>query len=87
MWLPEKLEWQLRAIEKFNDKCCACITDARLVDDLGMDTTVFRESGKPYQDTLGTDPQAAESLVKTREPFWVSTLLVRTDVVKQSWVL
>jgi glycosyltransferase involved in cell wall biosynthesis len=82
-WLPEKLEWQLRAIEKFNDKCCACITDARLVDNLGMDTTVFRESGKGYEETLGTDPQAAESLVKTREPFWVSTLLVRTDIVKR----
>jgi glycosyltransferase involved in cell wall biosynthesis len=82
-WLPEKLEWQLRAIEKFNDKCCACITDARLVDNLGMDTTVFHESGKRYEETLGTDPQAAESLVKTREPFWVSTLLARTDIVKR----
>ncbi len=83
VWLPEKLEWQLRAIEKFSDKCCACITDARLVDNLGMNTTVFRESGKRYEETLGTDPQASESLVKTREPFWVSTLLVRTHIVKQ----
>ena len=82
-WLPEKLEWQLCAIEKFKDKCCACITDARLVDNLGMDTTVFRESGKRYEETLGTDPHAVESLVKTREPFWVSTLLVRTDIVKR----
>jgi glycosyltransferase involved in cell wall biosynthesis len=83
VWLPEKLEWQLRAIEKFKDKCCACITDARLVDNLGMDTTVFRESGKRYKETLGTDADAAESLVKTREPFWVSTLLVRAETVKQ----
>ena len=83
VWLPEKLEWQVRAIERFKGKCCACITDARLVDNLGMDTTVFRESGKRYEETLGTDPQAAESLVKTREPFWVSTLLARTDIVKR----
>jgi len=83
VWLPEKLEWQLRAIEKFNEKCCACVTDARLMDDLGMDKTVFRESGKRYEETLGTDPQATESLVKTREPFWVSTLLVRADIVKR----
>lgn len=82
-WLPQKLEWQLRAIDKFNDKCCACITDARLVDNLGMDTTVFRESGKGYAETLGTDCQATESLVKTREPFWISTLMVRTDIVKR----
>ena len=24
VWLPEKLEWQVRAIERFKDKCCAC---------------------------------------------------------------
>jgi hypothetical protein len=48
-----------------------------------MDTTVFREAGKRYEKTVGTDPQAAESLVKTREPFWISTLLARTDMVKR----
>ena len=83
IWLPEKLEWQVRAIEQFQDKCCACITDARLVDNLGLDTTAFRESGKPYQETLGVFSEAAGSLVKCRDPFWVSTLLVRTDFVKQ----
>ena len=83
VWLPEKLEWQVRAIEQFQGKCCACITDARLVDNLGMDTTAFRESGKHYEETLGMYPEAAGNLVKSRDPFWVSTLLVRTDVVKQ----
>src|ERR1039457_1881796 len=83
VWLPEKLEWQVRAIEQFQGKCCACITDARLVDNLGMDTTAFRESGKRYEETLGMYPEAAGNLVKCRDPFWVSTLLVRTDVVKQ----
>jgi len=83
VWLPEKLEWQIRAVEKFKGKCCACITDARLVDNLGMDTTAFHESGKRYEETLGIEPEALGSLVKCRDPFWVSTLLVRTDVVKQ----
>jgi glycosyltransferase involved in cell wall biosynthesis len=84
VWLPEKLEWQVRAVEQFSGKCCACITDARLVDNLGMDTTAFHESGKHYEEeTLGIEPQALRSLVKCRDPFWVSTLLVRTDVVKQ----
>jgi glycosyltransferase involved in cell wall biosynthesis len=83
VWLPEKLEWQVRAIELFKGKCCACITDARLVDNLGMDTTAFRESGKRYEEMLGMDPEAVGGLVRSRDPFWVSTLLVRTDVVKQ----
>jgi glycosyltransferase involved in cell wall biosynthesis len=83
VWLPEKLEWQVRAIEQFNGKCCACITDARLVDNRGLDTTAFRESGKRYEETLGMEPEAVGNLVKCRDPFWVSTLLVRTDVFKQ----
>jgi len=83
VWLPEKLEWQVRAIERFQDTCCASITDARLVDNLGMDTTAFRESGKRYEETLGMYAEAAGSLVKSRDPFWVSTLLVRADAVKQ----
>ncbi len=49
VWVPEKLEWQWRAIEQFKSKCGVCITDARLVDDLGMDTTAFRETGKRYE--------------------------------------
>jgi glycosyltransferase involved in cell wall biosynthesis len=83
IWLPEKLEWQVRALEQFKDKCCACITDARLVDNLGMDTLAFRESGKPYEETLGIDFEAVRNLVKCRDPFWLSALLVRTDVVNQ----
>ena len=83
VWFPEKLEWQVRAIEQFKGKCCACITDARLVDSIGIDTTAFRRSGKRYKETLGVDPEASATLVKYRDPFWVSTLLVRTDVVRQ----
>ena len=83
IWLPEKLEWQVRALEQFKDKCSACITDARLVDSLGMDISAFRESGKPYEETLGIDFDALRNLVKWRDPFWLSTLLVRTDLVKQ----
>lgn len=83
VWLPEKLEWQVRALEQFEGKCCACITDARLVDNLGMDTTAFHESRKRYEETFGMETEAAGNLVMCRDPFWVSTLLVRTDVVKQ----
>jgi glycosyltransferase involved in cell wall biosynthesis len=83
VWLPEKLEWQVRAIEQFEGKCGVCLTDAKLVDDLGMDTTAFRETGKHYDEPLGIAPEAVTSLVKTREPFWVSTLLVRASVVEQ----
>jgi glycosyltransferase involved in cell wall biosynthesis len=83
IWLPEKLEWQVRALEKFEDRSSACITDARLIDNLGMDISAFRKSGKPYEQTMGIDSEAVTTLVKYRDPFWLSTLLIRTDVVKQ----
>jgi glycosyltransferase involved in cell wall biosynthesis len=83
VWLPEKLEWQVRALDQFKGKCCACITDVRLVDNLGMDTTGFQKSGKRYEETFGMETEAVGNLVMCRDPFWVSTLLVRTDVVKQ----
>jgi len=62
VWLPEKLEWQVRAIEKFQGKCCACITDARLFNDSGMDTTAFRAGGKRYGQILGIDLKQSEIL-------------------------
>lgn len=83
IWLPEKLEWQLRALDQFKGNSCACITDARLVDDLGMDISAFGKSGRSYNEMLGIDFEAARNLVEYRDPFWISTLLVSTDVVKQ----
>ncbi|MGA8490518.1 MAG: glycosyltransferase family 2 protein [Terriglobales bacterium] len=83
IWLPEKLEWQVRALEKFEDRSSACITNARLIDNLGMDVSAFHKSGKPYEQTMGIDSEAVTTLVKYRDPFWLSTLLIRTDVVKQ----
>jgi glycosyltransferase involved in cell wall biosynthesis len=83
IWLPEKLEWQVRALEQFKDECCACITDARLVDNLGLDTLAFSESGKSFEETMGIDFEAVRNLVKCRDPFWISTLLVRTDLIRQ----
>jgi glycosyltransferase involved in cell wall biosynthesis len=83
VWLPDKLEWQLRAIEQFGDKCCACVTDARLVDDLGADTTAFHVSGKQYRQTLGIEAEATKNLAKSFDHFWTSTLMARTDLIRQ----
>ena len=83
VWFPEKLELQMRAIEQFAGKSWACITDARFVDDLGMDTTVFRRGEKYYTDMIGLDHGTVESLVRIRDPFCVSTLLVHAGVAKQ----
>ena len=83
VWFPEKLEWQIRSIEEFKDECGACIADARLVDSLGLSTTAFYESGKRYTKTAGIISDAVKRLAKSFDHFWLSALLVRTDLAKR----
>jgi glycosyltransferase involved in cell wall biosynthesis len=80
VWMPEKLAWQVRAIERYGGKIHACFTDARLIDCEGMDTTVFSKCDKRYHKTIGLDHYAVGTLVKTRDPFWITNLLVNSDV-------
>lgn len=83
LWTPEKLDWQLRAFEQCDDKCGVCFTDARLVNNAGMDVSSFDVHRRRYKQTIGIDPNAMMSLAKSFSGFWVSTLLVRTDIFKQ----
>ena len=82
VWLPEKVEWQLKALEQFNDQCCACITDARLVDCSGLDRGSFESQGRHYKEPIGIEQDATKSLAQSF-CFWVSSLLVRTDTIRQ----
>src|SRR5260370_12393005 len=45
-WAPDKLEWQVRALEQLKKKCGACFTDARLVNNSGMDISSFQTHGR-----------------------------------------
>jgi len=82
-WLPEKLEWQVRALQQFNDKCGGCFTDARCVDSSGLDASTFGLFGRRYQETIGIDHSALRLLAKSFCGFWISTLLARTDMIRQ----
>lgn len=83
LWLPRKLERQVEALRRFEGESWACITDARFVNDLGMDTTCFRKGTRNYEDKVGLDYEAAQSLANIRDPFCVSTLLVHAEVAKR----
>jgi glycosyltransferase involved in cell wall biosynthesis len=82
IWLPEKIEWQLKAFEEFGTECGACVTDANLVNDSGMDCSSFEQLGRRHQDLIGIDRNAARSLAESF-CFWVSSLLARTETLKQ----
>lgn len=82
IWAPEKLEWQLKALEQFQGECGACVTDARLVNASGMDRSSFEGLGRYYRQTIGIDRDASMSLAQSF-CFWISTLLARTDLIRQ----
>jgi cellulose synthase/poly-beta-1,6-N-acetylglucosamine synthase-like glycosyltransferase len=83
VWFPGKLECQVRAMEQFGGKCGACFTDTQLADRSGKDMTTFRAFGRHYHQTFGIEPDPLRSLAQAFCGFWVSTLLVRTDLIKQ----
>ncbi len=83
IWFPEKLEWQVRATEVYGDVCGACVTDARLVNDSGMETTSFRETRRTYSQDIGLAENVVERLAWTFDHFWVTSLLVRSELARQ----
>ncbi len=82
-WLPEKLEMQLNALEQCGAECGVCFTDARLVNESGLDASSFQAHKKRYQQIIGIDQGATTSLAHSFSGFWVSSLLVRSDIVRK----
>jgi|HubBroStandDraft_2_1064218.scaffolds.fasta_scaffold05807_3 glycosyltransferase involved in cell wall biosynthesis len=82
IWYPEKLDWQVRAVEAYKDSG-ACISDAQLVNDAGMQTTSFRETGRAYTQEIGLAENVVERLAWTFDHFWVTSLLVRSELARQ----
>ena len=83
-WLPEKLDWQIQALEQFKNECGACVTDARLINQSGMDIgSSFRLHGKHFEQTVGIDRDAVKSIARSFCGVWLSTLLARAELVRQ----
>jgi glycosyltransferase involved in cell wall biosynthesis len=82
-WDAEKLEYQMQALDRFKDECGVCFTDARLVNDSGMDISSFQVHGRNYKEPMGIDRNAMKSLAESFSGFWISSLLVRADLARQ----
>lgn len=82
-WVPEKLEYQMEALEQFKGDCGVCFADARLVNNSGMDVSSFQAHGRNYKQVMGIDRDARRSLAQSFSGFWVSSLLVRADIVRR----
>lgn len=81
-WLPEKLERQMRVLEQFAE-CGGCFTDARYLNSAGMDESTFRLFGRHYGQPSGIDWDAPGLLARSFCGFFLSTLLVSTEIVRR----
>jgi glycosyltransferase involved in cell wall biosynthesis len=82
-WVAEKLEYQMQALERFQNECGVCFTDARLVNNTGLDISSFEAHKRNYHEVMGVDRNASKALAASFSGFWVSSLLVRADIARQ----
>jgi glycosyltransferase involved in cell wall biosynthesis len=88
LWLPQKLEWQFRALDRFKDRCGACITDAWFMNNPYMKMTLFQLAGKQHRESIGmiADPlryMLERSSVVGVHPIWLQNLVTRTDLARR----
>jgi glycosyltransferase involved in cell wall biosynthesis len=84
LWLPWKLEWQLRALERYDGECGLCFTDAWFMNNPYMKQTVFAFAGAELPGPFGILREPLDTVVDTPHPIWVQTVLARADVVRQA---
>lgn len=85
-WLPQKLEWQFRALEKFQP-CKACFTDAWFMNNPKMKTTLFELGGKRHDEAMGKIADALKYVTQRGRaagvhPVWVQTMVVHRDLMR-----
>lgn len=87
LWVPQKLEWQFRALKQFSHECAVCFTDAWFMNNPQMKMTVFELAGRRHDEKVGVIDNAPEYLVSKKTfgrvpPTWIQTLLVRTELAR-----
>jgi glycosyltransferase involved in cell wall biosynthesis len=83
LWLPGKLEWQFRAIDKFKGRCGVCFTDAWFMNNPHMKLNLFEFFKKHYDGPLGIIEDPARLIASNQHPAWVQTCLVRADLIRE----
>jgi glycosyltransferase involved in cell wall biosynthesis len=89
LWLPQKLEWQFRALDKFQGQCSLCFTDAWFMNNPHMKMTLFQLAGKPHCESVGMIPDPLKYLLDINSiegihPVWLQNLLVRTEIARRA---
>ena len=87
LWLPQKLEWQFRALDRFK-QCGACITDAWFMNNPHMKMTLFQLAGKTHPETIGLIADPLKYMLDTNSivrahPIWLQNLVTRTQLARE----
>jgi glycosyltransferase involved in cell wall biosynthesis len=88
LWEREKIEWQLKALERFGPQCCASYTDVRLLNH--AETRTFfqmAEQGRRHEGTMGVKTDMLEVLVRPGGAgmlVCISSLMARSDAVRRT---
>jgi glycosyltransferase involved in cell wall biosynthesis len=78
LWLPDKLEWQLRALRQF-ENCDACFTDAQYTNNPQLDITAFRRAGRRHEGVLGVISDALDFVINEPHGIHIQTVVVRAQ--------
>lgn len=81
LWLPRKLEWQFRALERGNPHSSLCFTNAWFMNNARMNMTLFQFAGAPYNKEVGTVDDVI-ACIDDRHA-WVQTAIARNTLVRQ----
>jgi len=82
IWLPNKLEMQFEALQRFGDEYGVCFSDAWFMNNPYMKRTVFEASGTKQHQMFGVVRDASHLIGSGRHPVWMQTALIRTDVAR-----
>ena len=83
LWLPEKLEWQVRALTEFAAVSAACATDSRYTNNPHLTKSAFEQIGAQCESQMGVFPEFARRI--TSHAFhgvYLQALVVRADIIK-----
>lgn len=84
LWLPAKLEWQLRALDQHGPETGLCFTDAWFMNNPHMKGNLWRHYGCELPDTTGVIEHPAEMIAGGKYLAWVQSILVRTELVRRA---
>jgi len=82
-WLPELLEWQMRAITQFGSQY-PCFTDATYVNNPHLQMTAFEFAGRKYEQTLGMIDDPLGHLLGSRSGIYMQTMALHRSLLERA---